>query len=97
MPTYEALPQFWQGWEGLTPEQRRAFLGAVEKFVADLRATGGFRAGLRVKGVRGAPGIYELTWAPDGRATFSYGRGGAGREPHVIWRRIGTHATLGTP
>jgi hypothetical protein len=33
----------------------------------------GFRPGLRVKGVRGAAGIFEMTWADDGRATFEYG------------------------
>ena len=97
MPTYEALPQFWRDWERLTPEQRRAFLVAVERFVADLRGTRGVRPGLRAKGVRGARGVYELTWAPDGRATFSHGRAPAGEEPHVIWRRIGTHGVLRTP
>ena len=33
-----------------------------------------FRPGLRVKRVRGATGLYEMTWAPDGRATFSWGQ-----------------------
>lgn len=28
---------------------------------------GRFPAGLRVKGVRGARGVFETTWAPDGR------------------------------
>ena len=83
MPTREVLPQFWRDWARLTPEQREAF-GAV-------------RAGLRVKGVRTAPGIFELTWAPDGRATFSFGAPVVVGESHVIWRRIGTHDVLRAP
>jgi hypothetical protein len=38
-----------------------------------------------------------MTWAPNGRATFSYGRSIVGDEPHVIWRRIGTHEILREP
>lgn len=97
MPTRDILAKFWRDWKRLTPEQKAAFLAAVEKFVEDLRAGTGVRAGLRVKGVRGAPGVYELAWAPDGRATFSYGRSVVGDEPHVIWHRIGTHAILREP
>ena len=97
MPTREALPQFWHDWARLSTRQGDAFLVAIDKFVEDLRGGRGFRAGLRVKGVRGAPGVYELTCAPDGRATFSYGRSIVGDEPHIIWRRIGTHEILREP
>jgi len=97
MPTREVLPQFWRDWERLTPGQHQAFLVTVERFVGDLQAGGALRAGLRVKGVRTAPGIFELTWAPDGRATFSYGEPAVEGEPHVIWRRIGTHDVLREP
>ena len=83
MPTYEVLPEFWRDWARLTDSQRQGFQAS-------------FRTGLRVKGVRGAPGVFELTWAADGRATFSYGPAAAG-EPHLIWRRIGTHEILRTP
>ena len=97
MPTREILPQFLRDWNRLTLGQQAAFRVAVGKFVDDLRAGRGFRRGLRVKGVRGSPGIYEVTWAPDGRATFSYGHSLVGDEPHVIWRRIGTHEILREP
>ena len=97
MPTREILPRFWRDWARLKPEQQEAFLAAVDKFVDDLDAGGGFRSELRVKGVRGTPGAYELTWAADGRATFSYGRSIVGDEPHIIWRRIGTHEILREP
>ena len=33
----------------------------------------GFRLGLRVKRVQGEWSLFEMTWAPDGRATFSMG------------------------
>lgn len=97
MPTRELLPQFLHDWKQLTPKQQRAFRLALSKFIADLRAGRSFRSGLRVKGVRGTPGAFEMTWAPNGRATFSYGRSIVGDEPHVIWRRIGTHEILREP
>lgn len=97
MPTREVLASFWRDWDRLSPAEQRAFRSAVEKFVEDLRAAQGIRKGLRVKGVQGARGIYELTWAPDGRATFQFGRAVADDEPHIIWRRIGTHEILGNP
>jgi len=97
MPTREIAESFWPGWDRLTHEQQKAFLLAVRKLVDDLRAGRGLRVGLRVKGVRGAPGVFELTWAPDGPATFSYGHSIREGEPHVIWRRIGTHEILREP
>lgn len=95
MPTYERLPRFIKDFAALTREQQLLFIAAVEKFVADLKSGRGFRTGLRVKGVRGSPGLYEMTWAPDGRATFSYGNAVLEGEPHVIWHRVGTHDILG--
>jgi hypothetical protein len=91
MPTYDVLASFRRDWNGLSADEQRAFLAALQKFIEDLRAGKGFRKGLRVKGVKGAPGMFEMTWAPDGRATFEYGRAVKGGEPHVIWRRIGGH------
>ncbi|MET9197066.1 hypothetical protein ABZX60_27665 [Streptomyces olivaceus] len=44
-----------------------------------------------------APGVYELTWAPDGRATWSYGREIVAGLPHILWHRIGTHSILDRP
>ncbi len=96
MPTYDLADQFRRDLAALTPEQRDAFKKAVAKFIQDPRS-GRFRRGLRVKGVRGAPGIFEMTWANDGRATFEYGRSLREGEPHVIWRRVDTHAIVGNP
>ncbi|GES28451.1 hypothetical protein San01_09380 [Streptomyces angustmyceticus] len=58
----------------LHPRQRRRFHRVVlDSFVPDLR-TGLFRPGLRIKGVRATSGVYELTWAQNGRATWQYGQ-----------------------
>ena len=91
------LPRFRADFNRLTAAQQAAFLTAVTHFVEDLAGGGQFRKGLRVKGVRGADRIFEMTWAPDGRATFRYGESVRPSEPHVIWRRVGTHDVLGQP
>lgn len=90
------MPRFRSEFRALTPAQQAAFLLAVTQFVDDLR-TGGFRKGLRVEGVKGTKGVFEMTWAGDGRATFLYGEAVVEGEPHVIWRRIGTHAVFDQP
>lgn len=84
-PCRRAKPCFTDDLDRLTPDQRRRFLQAVTAFVDD-RYTGRrpFRAGLRVKGVRSAPGIFELTWDGNGRATWQHGPEsavGAGTDP----------------
>jgi hypothetical protein len=96
MPTYDAEGRFWEEYDRLTLEQRQAFLIAVRKMVEDLR-TGVLRASLRVKRVRGHDGIWEMTWAPDGRATFRYGPSVRPGELHVIWRRVGGHEIFVKP
>ena len=96
MPTFGWVPRFRSEFLALTPAQQAAFLLAVTQFVEDLR-TGRFRKGLRIKGVKGAKGVYEMTWAPNGRATFQYGEPIREGEPHIIWRRIGTHAIFQQP
>jgi hypothetical protein len=97
MPTYDVEPRFLRDYARLTNEQRVLFAAAYKKMVADLRASGGFRKGLRVKGVQGHSGVYEMTWAPDGRATFTYGTSPHPGDTHIIWRRIGGHEILQNP
>ncbi|MDQ1644841.1 MAG: hypothetical protein QOJ50_1025 [Cryptosporangiaceae bacterium] len=96
MPTWEALAPFWADLGNLTPRQRAAFQRGVAKFVADLHA-GQFRAGLRVKKMQGHESIWEMTWAPDGRATFEYGKSVQDGEVHIVWRRVGTHDVFDRP
>jgi len=96
MPTFLTLPGFLRDYEKLTDEQQAAYRRAVVRFVADLRA-GTFRKGLRVKKMDGHDDIWEMTWADDGRATFQYGEPVREGEPHIIWRRIGTHEIFDRP
>jgi hypothetical protein len=97
MPTYAWIALFARDWQKLTRDQQVAFLRAVTVFVADRRAGAGFRPGLRVKKMKGHDNIWEMTWAPDGRATFSFGAEATPGEIHVIWRRIGTHDVFTAP
>jgi hypothetical protein len=97
VPTYEWLARFKADFERLSPDQQVLFLLAVRQFVDDLKGGGTFRKGLRVKGVQGASGVFELTWAPDGRATFEYGVEVLSGEVHIVWRRVGTHAIFDRP
>lgn len=98
MPTYEYPEAFLREFRRLSPEQRERFLGAVAKLVAALRERPPrFPAGLRVKAVQGTLGVWELTFSPDGRATFAYGEQLTPGEAHVIWRRIGNHSIFTAP
>jgi hypothetical protein len=38
-----------------------------------------------------------MTWADDGRLTFQFGDEVIKGEPHVIWRRVGTHDIFDEP
>src|SRR5574341_617011 len=73
MPTYTTLPRFERDYAQLLPEDQKRFKQAVVKFIEDLKRGEGFRPGLRVRGIQGAGGVFEMTWAPNGRATFEYG------------------------
>jgi hypothetical protein len=97
VPTYAWLARFGADFDALSPKQQTAFLAAVTQFVEDLGRGREFRKGLRVKGVQGATGIFEMTWADDGRATFEYGEAVTVGEPHIVWRRVGTHTILNRP
>jgi hypothetical protein len=96
MPTFAQTDRFRRDFSALSAGQQAAFRAAAAKFVADL-PSGRLRPGLRVKGVHGAPGVFEMTWADDGRATFEYGSAVREGETHIIWRRIGTHEIFTRP
>jgi hypothetical protein len=97
LPTFEKTDSFRRDYDGLTREQKAAVRRAVKEFVEDLAAARPFRRGLRVKGVQGATGIFEMSWASDGRATFEFGDQLSQGDPHIIWRRIGTHEIFKGP
>ncbi len=99
MATFETLPRFETGWKKLTREQQATFRKAVlEAFEPDLMTPGHtFRPALRVNELAGHPGVFEMTWGDDGRATFSYGAERVPGQRHVIWRQIGTFAGRASP
>ena len=102
MPTYDESVRFRRDRRQLTKAQRDRLDATRDGFVDDLRdmeagRRSRLRPGLRVKGVRGAPGVIEMTWAPNGRATFSWGDAIIPGQRHVIWRRCGTHDILDRP
>lgn len=93
MPTYAPTESFLRDFRALSEQQRESFRRAIRHFVDDM-ARGQFRAGLRVKGVQAMPGCFEMTWARDGRAIFTYGAEVRPGEPHVVWLAVGTHVIL---
>lgn len=97
MATFSRTQRFERDWKKLTAESKKRFAAAATHFISDLANGTIFRPGLRVKRVVSTGSVWEMTWAPDGRATFEYGQEERAGEPHVIWRRIGTHDIFKTP
>jgi hypothetical protein len=97
MPTHDEVAQFLREFNKLSEAQQDAFIDAMKQMVTDLRASRPFRRSLRIRGVQGHPGVVEMTWAGDGRATFHYGPEQRPGEPHIVWRRIGGHDILKNP
>ena len=96
MPTFEIDEPFWRDHDRLSAALQEAFKRARLEFIEDLRL-GRFRPSLRVKRVQIEDGVWELTWAADGRATFSYGAEVIPGQPHIVWRHVGTHDILRRP
>ncbi len=99
MPTHDETRAFIRDYESLTHRQQDSFDRKREEFVEDLLAMEKdprerFRASLRIKKVQGQPGLFEMTWAPDGRATFSMGRPVIEGKRHIVWHRVGDHSIL---
>lgn len=97
MPTFETTAHFKRDFKALKPEEQKRFEDVIrKKFVLDVER-GQFRPGLRVKPVQGismpqgARPVMEMTWAPDGRATWQYGDEVRPGETHILWRRVGGH------
>lgn len=91
VPTFATTPRFRRDLKALTPERRTRFEKIVcEEFASDVNANL-WRSGLRVKRVQSVSKVWELTWAPDGRATWEFGTPIRDGVRHVIWRRVGIH------
>jgi len=75
---------------------RDRFVPAAERRAADPAAH--WPRSLRVRDVKGAAGVWEMTWSfsgPDGRATWE--RVTVAGEPAIRWRRVGSHAIFAEP
>ncbi len=91
VPTFEPVARFLAEFHRLSPAQQAAFMRAVALFREGL-TSGSFHPKLRVKGFKSEPGVYEMTWARDGRALWQYGEPIPGKPgPHIEWLSIGTH------
>ena len=97
MPTFDVLERFWRDFDQLTEESKLQFLTARALLSLDLKGGVQPRTSLRVKRVVSHSGIWEMSWAADGRATFEYGAEVIPGQPHIIWRRIGTHDIFRNP
>lgn len=99
MPTHDETRAFLRDYESLTHQQQDRFDSKREEFVADLvameqGALQRFRPGLRVKKVQGKSNLFEMAWAPDGRAIFSMGEPVMKGKRHIVWHRVGDHSIL---
>ena len=96
MPAWDQTDTFRRDLSTLTSTQRAAFAAAVTHFAHDLQG-GVFRKGLRVKKVSDRDGVWEMTWADNGRAAFSFAEPVIEGEIHIVWRRVGSHGILKHP
>jgi hypothetical protein len=101
---FETTPAFDADYRRLAAEHATTFRQIVkEKFAPACDAfahapSTPWPTSLRVKSVRGAPGVLEMTWSfasPDGRATFELVT--IDDELRCRWRRVGDHRVFKSP
>lgn len=101
---FETTPAFDTDYRRLKAEHaaefkkvvRDKFVPACDAFAADPATP--WPASLRIKAVRSAAGVREMTWSfasPDGRATFEFVA--VDGELRVRWRRVGDHDVFKNP
>lgn len=90
-PTFEATSEFDNKYKRLSRQEQQQFRAAVRHLVEDLKAKKGFRRALRVKGFKRATGVFEMSWAPNGRALFTIDEEVIKGETHIRWISIGGH------
>jgi hypothetical protein len=92
LPTFSVEDRFWNDYRRLKRWKQARFTLAWQEFRDTLLQweTDGalglprFPAALRVKDVNGYPGIWELTWARDGRFTWEYGNQELPNNVHIV-------------
>jgi hypothetical protein len=95
MPKYDRLQQFMREWRKLTSAQQQQFEAAWRAIAVALSLTKALPPPPLVQKMSGQE-IYEVRWAPDGRATFHIEHDANG-EQIIVWRRIGDHSILKHP
>lgn len=106
---FERTESFKSDYQRLSEVEREIFRAAARVFNAacdrfiETHDPSSWPAGLRVKGVVNAPGVFEMTWSfsgPDGRATWQWITvitvDGVSM-PAVRWRRLGGHKIFRQP
>lgn len=97
---FQTTPAFDRDFKKLPKQHQRKFRALVPAFnIAAKRAAAGddkpWPKGMRVKPVKSAAGVWELTWSmnhPDGRATWEWVQ--VDGEAAIRWRRVGDHDVL---
>lgn len=105
MPTFTVENRFQNDLERLHRSERDRFNSAWREFrdaLAQWEVSSApwppyFPAALRVKDVNGYPGVWEMTWAMNGRCTWEYGKPVLPDKVHIVWRRIGGHEIFNDP
>jgi hypothetical protein len=94
-PTFDRLAQFKRDYVKLTPKQRQHFRAAVKKFISPLSTTPPDESeASMVRELKEHPGFWELRFAREVRAIYTFGASIRQGQPHVIWCRIGAEDTL---
>jgi mRNA-degrading endonuclease YafQ of YafQ-DinJ toxin-antitoxin module len=97
VPTYDKTNRFLHDFENLTHEEAGRFLEVLDDFVEAIREGPPYPGNLRMKKVQGWKGVWEMSFANDGRATFEFGEQIHAGEAHIVWRRIGGHEIFRNP
>lgn len=101
---FQITPEFERDFKRLKPEHQAAFRAVVKSAFGPAcdafsrNPSQPWPASLRVKSMKNAPGIFEMTWSfasPDGRATFEFVT--LDGELYCRWRRVGDHDVYRRP
>jgi len=100
---FERTEPFKGDYRRLSDQEKALFFVAVQAINKayedrDDAALPTWPASLRIKSVKGADKVFEMTWSfsgPDGRATFEFID--IEGEPAILWRRIGNHDVFRNP
>jgi hypothetical protein len=95
---FDAADAFHADYKRLSEQEKARFRDAVRLLNQAYEMRGTARiphwpAVLRIKGVQGQPGVWEMTWSfagPDGRATFEFAV--IDGDMAIRWLRIGDHS-----